>query len=530
MKNIKHLILPVLLCGLTLGLTSCSSLFSVFGASSEDSVTLGEYAGHHITLEQISSSTSTRLVPSVGDSKIVVIPVYFSDYTPEDLGLDENEVKTNLQATFFGAAEDTGWESVSSFYKKSSYNQLNIDGMVTDCFSIDETLSDVAKKTGSSSYYDPTYYVVDKATKWFKEQYSDVVKSYDTDNDGYIDGIWLVYLNPYMSSSQNLDFYIEHEGWSNDFYNRPNTSDYKDYEKLNKLLWAYTYWDYDTTANLISPNSKCYAWASYSFLSEGDYEKPDAHTFIHETGHMLGLDDYYSYDGDDAPVGGLCMMDNNIGDHEAYSKYLLGWISPKIVKETGTYELGKFSETGDTLLIPTNLSDFNDSPYSEYLLLQYYTPDGLNAFDSQNAYVSGARMFTDSGILVYHVDARLMLVKQTLNGNISRTYTKWYQSPTNTSYVSIAASNTASSSYSKGRLNTLISALYPSGLTNSLTVKGYIEKPYYFADRGTMRADNRDLFKSGKGITSFTFNNGRTLEYNIAISSIENEKASITIS
>jgi M6 family metalloprotease-like protein len=527
MKKYKHLILSVLL-GLTLGLTSCDGIFSIFG-SSEESVTLGEYAGHHITLNQISDSSNTCYVPSTGDSKIVVIPVYFSDYTPSDLDLEESEIKANLEACFFGASEDTGWESVSSFYKKSSYNQLNLDGIVTDCCPLNETLSNVASKTGSSSYYDPTYYVLEKATTWFKQNYSSTFKDYDTNSDGYLDGIWLVYLNPYMTSSENLDYYIQHEGWSNDFYNRPTTSDYKDYQNLSKILWAYTYWNYDANANYLSPNSKCYAWASYSFLSEGGYSKPDAHTFIHETGHMLGLDDYYSYDSNDAPVGGLCMMDNNIGDHEAFSKYLLSWISPRIIKETGTYTLGKFSETGDSLLIPANLDSFNDSPYSEYLLLQYYTPDGLNAFDSEHAYTSGARMFTTNGVLVYHVDARLMVVRQGYDGNMSYTYTNWYQNSTSNSYVTVAASNTASYSYSDGRLVTLISALHPTGKVVSTSLFGTSVSSYYYSDRSSYRADNRDVFTKGKSITSFDFESGYSLKYDISVTSVENDKVTITI-
>ena len=50
--------------------------------------------------------------------------------------------------------------------------------------------------------------------------------------------------------------------------------------------------------------------------------------------------DYYNYDAGDessttpylAPAGCLDMMDFNIGDHMAYSKFLLGWIEPTVIK------------------------------------------------------------------------------------------------------------------------------------------------------------------------------------------------------
>ena len=95
-------------------------------------------------------------------------------------------------------------------------------------------------------------------------------------------------------------------------------------------------------------------WASQEFMFDAGYydeegnhsnwtteqlasgnAKPDAHTFIHETGHMIGLDDYYSYDrgkGDYGGLGGLDMMDFNIGDHNGYSKWMLGWLHPQMVK------------------------------------------------------------------------------------------------------------------------------------------------------------------------------------------------------
>jgi M6 family metalloprotease-like protein len=521
--------------------TSTTTSSSESSTSSSSETVLGEYAGQTISLSMLNTSSSITTVPSTGDSKIVVIPVYFSDYTCEDLGLDEDEVKTNLYNAFFGESDDTGWESVSSYYYKSSYEQLNITGMVTDLCPIGQTLSEIAALTSSSSYYDPTYTILETANEFFKTNYSSSVSEYDTDNDGYIDGIWLVYLNPYLSSSSNLDYYIEKEGWSTSSLSRSNSSDYQDYSNISDILWAYTYWDYYSTSSVTSPNAKAYCWASYSFLFEGGYEGVDAHTFIHETGHLLGLDDYYSYDYSDAPIGGLAMMDNNIGDHDAFSKYLLNWISPKIVKESGEYTISKFTETGDTLLIPATLSTYNDSPYSEYLLIEYYTPDGLNELDATNAYASGAQMFTEAGVLIYHVDSRLMKVQATTttssrpNGGTTTKYTysftDTYEYPTSTSYVTVASSNTESYSYTSGRLLTLISSEHPDGkYTTTSKMSGITTtKAYYYQDRENYWANDSDLFLEGDSITSFNFNNGDSLDYSITITSISNDSVTISI-
>ena len=54
-----------------------------------------------------------------------------------------------------------------------------------------------------------------------------------------------------------------------------------------------------------------------------------AQTIIHETGHALGLIDYYSNPTTFTPNKGMNtndMMNDNIGDHCGFSKWLLGWI------------------------------------------------------------------------------------------------------------------------------------------------------------------------------------------------------------
>jgi M6 family metalloprotease-like protein len=536
MKQFKKLILSALSFGLCLSLTSCDNLFKIIGVDQDENVTLGEYAEHSITLNQLNKSSSIATVPSVGNSKLLVVPVYFSDYTPEKLGLDETEVIDNLNKGFFGESNVTGWESVSSFYKKSSYGKLNLTGMVTDLFNVGETLKYVMNKaTNEEETSNVTYYILDKVNVWLKEKYDlETLKSYDTDNDGYIDGIWLVYLNKYLNGETNKEYYKEHEGWANGFETRKGTSDYINYQKFTWSLWAYTYWRYyednEIDASSSYPYPHCYAWASYDFFKEGGYTAGlenktlvDSHTFIHETGHMLGLDDYYSYDGVDAPVGGLCMMDNNIGDHEAFSKYLLSWVEPKIVQEAGSFTLKPFEDSGECLLVPARVSNFNNSPYSEYLLIEYYTPTGLNELDATNEYASGARMFTKPGILVYHIDARLVKV----TGENNSVFVNKYTDPSSVSYVIVGASNTPSKSLTEKRLVKLISSKYPTGkystgLFNSTT------QEYCFSNRSNYRASDIDLFKVGDKITSFNFNMGTYLRYDISVDNIDTNSATIS--
>ena len=216
------------------------------------------------------------------------------------------------------------------------------------------------------------------------------LSEYDSNLDGFIDGIWLVY-------------------GERNYSHKANATD----DDVN-LLWAYTFWENNNSPVIDNPKANVYCWGSYDFMYEGlsnaNTMKIDAHTFIHETGHMLGLDDYYDYDEKSTlnPTGCLDMMDYNIGDHNAYSKFLLGWVEPQVFNfESGLYSLRPFESSGDCLLISTSRNN-NISPLEEYLLIEYYTPTGLNEFDSIYSYTSKyPLLFTQKGVKVYHVDSRL---------------------------------------------------------------------------------------------------------------------------
>ena len=274
-------------------------------------------------------------------------------------------------------------------------------------------------------------------------------------------------------------------------------------------------------------------WLCYDFLWDGEYTKTDligggiqktkkvvdTHTYVHEFGHVLGLDDYYSYDAfDDEPLGRLDMMDNNIGDHNAYSKYLLNWIDPILVEKEGTYTIfGLTTSSKNALLIPADLNNFSYSPFSEYLLIELYTPDGLNRFDSLHRYQGeGSSIpyhFTKAGIKILHVDSRLVVADEA-----SQTY--YYTSVFNDTLTHpskvqfIGANNT--SSYSINPDHKLVS------LISSDKGRNAFNSNYY--------ATNRDLFIKDDFMSEFTFNSGTKLNYNIEIIEIDTKAKKATIS
>jgi hypothetical protein len=237
-------------------------------------------------------------------------------------------------------------------------------------------------------------------------------------------------------------------------------------------------------------------------------------------GHILGLDDYYSYDDDDwEPTGTLDMQAWNILDHNAYSKYLMGWIDPIVIdgtSEVTTINLDPFEASGDAILIK---NDWNGSAFDEYLMLEFYTPTGLNYADSIGGpYNNRYQGFTIPGIKLLHVDSRL--AKYTSSGSFI-SYTDTLDNGS-TNFALIGASNTASRSIDSdyrlihlieaGGVNTFING---SPATNdTLFVTGDTFTPSSFASFFTM---------------SGAFNSGEPIGYAFEIVSINSSGAVIEI-
>lgn len=309
--------------------------------------------------------------------KILVVPVSFTNKSK----VPTEAVREDITKTFFGAPSETGWESVASYYYKSSRGKLNLTGQVTPWVNLGIRTSDIKNSE-------------DVENKIIKKIYSTLpastLREYDLNQDGWLDALWIVY---------GAD--IQQSG--------------------NENFWAYVSWVY-SESNMNKPYPGVFGWASYKFMYEGaDSELPqflgengekkvDAHTFIHETGHMLGLSDYYDYNGKKNPSGGIDMMGNNIIDHNAYSKFLLQWNQPYVpndIEEETLITLRPATTSGDFILLQPN---WNGSVFDEYILIEYYTSDVLNAQDSLVAYnteYSGAQAYRQSGARVWHVDSSL---------------------------------------------------------------------------------------------------------------------------
>lgn len=331
--------------------------------------------------------------PSIGDPELLVIPVWFNDSAKYVTTASKENLRSDIYNAYFGTSDSTGWESVSSYYYKESGGALNLKGKVSEWYS-----ADIDAKTAGSYNSTNTVALVKKAVDWyFNSHTEDSRLNYDYDKDGYLDGVILIYAAPDNQASSA-------------------SSDYDN-------LWAYCFWIQES-AVLSKPRPNVFFWASYDFMygkekaysragssySNGDTSHCtiDAHTYIHEMGHVLGLDDYYDYGGYRyEPAGGFSMQDCNVGGHDPFSVLSLGWASAYIPSQSIEITLRSFQSSHEMILLTPEWNSYN-SPFDEYILLELYTPDGLNAFDTDNAYCGSYPQGSSSvGVRMWHVDARL---------------------------------------------------------------------------------------------------------------------------
>ena len=318
--------------------------------------------------------------PTTGSPAVLVIPVQFTDkLAASSYDLDK------LEDAFTKIDPNDGFYSVYEYYYISSYGQLTLDITVIDSWFTPSRNSTYYKNSiDSEGYGNGDMLVMDEAIAYLAT-FMDLSK-FDSDNNGFIDAIILVNT---LSIDSNSDF-----------------------------NWAYRYWNYhgDNDGNYykydgVSAND--YVWASFNFLFES-YDEDDnpiytdtsvmnTYTFIHEFAHVLGVDDYYNYNGDDHPMDGCDVMDAMFGDHNPFSKFNLGWITTSrlvVTDSTVTLTLEDFSKNGDSIIIANNWNE-DLGAYQEYYVLMYYKNTGLNDYDAGYGY------FLRDGVVVYHVNAVL---------------------------------------------------------------------------------------------------------------------------
>ena len=449
---------------------------------------------------------------SVGENNLLVVPLKIKGY--EEYATSENLKKINDSFFLEDSLNTLGYYSLSEYYKISSYNKLSIKGEVTPWIDLDLTTKEISSSSISNYTLDcGTYFPTEKAINYIKENLNIDLTKYDNDKDGFIDGVYFIYGCPTFLDDSSLS--------SSTFWN------FTYYNVLNK-----------DKASISSPVLMTYSWSSFDMLSKGsDKTKLDTHTYIHEFGHQLGLNDYYDTSNSGglnpytSPMGGLDMMDNNVGDHSAFSKFALGWINPFVVSgDIGSVEveIGSLIESGECIILPT--SNYNNTPFDEYLMIEYIKNNSINKVDSTNGYPSTfytdgriIRFYSKNGIRITHIDARsvdsnldytdnINDMVMTKFSNTASTKQGYYCPLNNNSYV---LTSLISANSSRNTLGTFFVANNTDLYNASSTID-------FTSNSNSSRA-------SSLPYNSNRFNDGNVFNYSIKIDSISESKASIKI-
>ena len=147
----------------------------------------------------------------------------------------------------------------------------------------------------------------------------------------------------------------------------------------------------------------------FAHLSENYFSSALDGAIIHETAHGMGLPDLYTTSGTNM-VSVSDIMSNDSGDFNAYSKTILGWISPQEVSEPCTITLRPSAIYPDAAFIYPNCN----TESSSFFVIEYVTSDTPDIITNARAPYGGLRIWRvnengrngtlDSIPLIHNVD------------------------------------------------------------------------------------------------------------------------------
>lgn len=290
-------------------------------------------------------------LPSQGKVNILVLPVQFK-------GQDAELTRSQLEARMFlcPVGSNAPYESLNSYYSRSSRRKLDITGTVLPWYKTTYTRSSLG---GDRVKQEAT---IREAIEYWNAKGKDF-SQYDNNNDGTIDYMIVI--------------------WTGDS------------GSLGGPWWPH--FTQMGTSSLVVDGKSLHSYTSQTTRG-GGWGTP--RVTIHETGHALGLPDLYDPEsmnavGPKGGVGGLDMMDKNFGDLNGYYKFLLGWNQPNVVRwgDDQTIKL-RAAETSPDAILACVDAEYG-SPYSEFFFIEKRLKRGNDL------------KAPGEGVLIWHIDGAL---------------------------------------------------------------------------------------------------------------------------
>ncbi len=248
-----------------------------------------------------------------GKARAIVIRVSFpasEDGSEAAQTIPVTETDEDLLAAFNGEADMTDatypYESLYAYYLRSSYGKLDFKSTQVVSYTAQHPRSYYESMERSVLFYEALTQIDDQVD----------FTQCDANNDGYIDAVYLQFAG-------------------------------------NCGAWASTWWPQEASCTQAPSGMQetfdgkkvCACVLMDTLEAEVQRSGSDntvlsfKRTLIHETGHVLGLPDLYSY-GNNKGTGSIDMMDVNFGDQNGLFKWLLGWITPDQITYVYTSSAG----------------------------------------------------------------------------------------------------------------------------------------------------------------------------------------------
>lgn len=276
-------------------------------------------------------------MPCIGNPKVLVFCVTFPGGNLSEginhISLTTEEVKEWFFSPVLKYSQDSleaysEEDSVRSYFYRSSYGKVDITG-------------DVFEYTAQhdASYYTDYRLLCAELFAYYEDQI--IWANYDTNDDGYLDGAYILARTLPAWTSTNYSNFVA---------------------------------DYACTVGGIKTNRICYI------------RSQEFRTFCHETYHMFGLGDIYAGTGvNPAGINTECIMGGGpdgggLGDIPGISKYVLGWIdTAHFVSGMGsqTIDLSSYSMEGELVIVYPN----GDASNNNWFVIEYVTNQVNNRYD-----------------------------------------------------------------------------------------------------------------------------------------------------
>lgn len=258
--------------------------------------------------------------------------------------------------------------SVKTYFRTNSYGAFNVETTVLGWIELSHSESYYAN--GDYGFVKLQEAIVE-ALEWVQDNGYDF-NDFDSNGDGVVDGFGLLI-----------------SGYGAEFAG----ADCDGAENVNRI-WSHKGGVDWTSSNNVTVDRY---YVSSGLRNKCGSDIARMGVICHELGHYLGLPDLYDNTFEGSGIGAFDVMSQSWGFDgsgvyppllSAWSKVSVGWVTPTLIEEDGTYELEN-SETSDEIYrIDAGF------PEGEFLLLENRQPDG---YDSK---------IPHGGIAIWHIDEK----------------------------------------------------------------------------------------------------------------------------